>query len=151
MKKVIFILGLLLIPTIAFAQLAKTSTAVAALTPEDLPGLISLMANAFSSGNAMIGSGLLLTLAVAAFKMFGLNKLFHKKYNKWVAGGLAMVTSIAVGLMAQASLWVILSTGVGIGVTAIGGWELLLEPAIKLLKRKWPSVFKWLPGDADPS
>lgn len=152
MNKLMLGLGLLIYFTsIALAQTATSTVGLdpTSLTPGDLTGVIALMANAFSSGNYMVGSGLLLTVAIAVFKMLGMNKLFHKKHNKWVAGALAMATSVAVGLMAQASWWVIFSTGVGVGVTAIGGWELVLEPIMKWLKRKFPGFFKRLPGNVD--
>jgi len=129
----------LVLPAIVLAQTSTTSTAAIdpnTLTPESLPGVFEWMARAFKSGDWMTGSGLLLTLAIGAFRALGLNKLIPKKYNKWVAGGIAMLTSVAVGLVAHASWWTIVSTGIGTGLAAVGGWEVIVEPVVKWIKKK---------------
>lgn len=137
-----------MVPAIVLAQ-TVTSTVVDpnALKPEELTGVLALMAQAFSDGNWRLAFGLLLTVAVAGFKFLGINKLISKKHNKWVAGGLALATSIAVGLMSGIGWFPIVSTGVTVGVVAVGGWEIILEPFMKWLKGKWPKVFAWLPTE----
>lgn len=147
-KKILFVLLLLLVPALVLAQTATSTTVDPdTLKPEELTGVLALMAKAFSDGNWRLASGLLLTVAVAGFKFLGINKLIPKKHNKWVAGALALATSVAVGLMSGMGWFAIVSTGVTVGVVAVGGWEAILEPLMKWLKGKWPKVFGWLPTE----
>jgi hypothetical protein len=141
MKKMMILVALLLLPAVALAQVA-TSTAGAGLT-EDPGELLSLLSRAFADKDWMMVAGGLLMLVIAVGNLLGLRKLVPKKYTHWLAGGIAMASSVAVGLMAHASWWAIVSTGVGVGITAIGGWQLVLEPIVKWLRRK-------LGGDQPP-
>lgn len=146
MKK-LFVLFLLMIPALALAQTATSTVVDPTMVVEELSGVVALMTKAFSDGNWRLGFGLLLTLSIALFKLLGLNKLISKKNNKWVAGGLALVGSLAVGLMSGIGWVAIVSTAVSVGATAVGGWEIVLEPLMKWLKGKWPKVFGWLPTE----
>ncbi len=152
MRRFCFVFVLLLMPALLWAQTSTTSTVVdpSLVGPSEVSGVIALMAKAFSDGNWRTAFGLLLTVAVAGFKSLGINKIFAKKHNKWVAGGLALATSVAVGLMSSMGWLAIVTTGATVAVTSVGGWELILEPLMKGLKEKWPKRFSWLPTDAQP-
>ena len=136
MKKILMLaVALLFVPSMVLAQ-AVTATTTSTTALGDPGVIIGLMAKAFQSGDWMLAVGLLLTLVVAGFKLLGINKLVPKQHTKWLAGGLSLVTSVAVGLMAHATWWAIISTGLGAGVIAVGGWEVLLEPVVKFIKKK---------------
>jgi hypothetical protein len=132
-----FLMGLLLLfmPALVLAQ-TTTSTVAPPIDPSDTLGLVQALTAAFAGGDWMLGAGLLVTLLVGLFKLFGLNKLIPKKHTKWVAGVVAMLLSVAGGLMAHATWWAIITTGVGVGVIAVGGWETILEPIRNWLKKK---------------
>ncbi len=151
MRKLSFVFVLLFMPALLWAQTSTTSTVVdpSLVGATEISGVIALMAKAFSDGNWRLAAGFLLTLAVAGFKLLGLNKLIAKKNNKWVAGVLALATSVAVGLMSGVGWLAIASTGLGVGVTAVGGWDLILEPVMKWLKKKWPKRFGWFPTSVE--
>lgn len=108
---------------------ATTSSAAVSLgvdvAPEQLPGLISAMAGAFKSNDLVVGFGLLLMIVVAVARILGVTKLLDSAHDKWLAAGLAMLTSIGVGLQVRASAMTIISTALGTGLTAIGGWEVI--------------------------
>lgn len=138
MKTLTMVLMLLLVTTAALAQAATgTVTSTAALgDPGAMPDQLSWMVNAFKSGDWMTFSGVLLAVVVSGFKLVGLNKLIPKTANKWVAGGIATATSLSVGLVVHASWWVIISTAVGTFFTAVGGYQVVIEPVSKWIKKK---------------
>lgn len=137
MKKLLTVLLCMLVPALALAQTVTTSTTAAVSpNPEDTFSLIALMATAFKNGDWMLGAGLLLTACIGLARLFGLTKLVPKQHTKWLAGGIAMLTSVSVGLMAHASWWQIISTGIGTGVIAVGGWEVIFEPVRNFLRKK---------------
>lgn len=103
------------------ATIASTITSTKAAA-SDLDAL-RLMALAFKQGDWALGSGLLLTFVVASLRVVGLLHLIPKKYDKYVAAGIAVLTSIALGLQTGEDWWKIVTTGATIGLIAIGGWE----------------------------
>jgi len=124
--------GLLLLPAVALAvDTSSTSTTSLAIgSAGDAISLFRVMAAAFSGGAYAAGAGAAVALLVAVLryvKALDIVKL-PDAWDKWVALGLAMASSIAGGLWAGHGWWDILSTGVQAGVYAIGGWELLLKP-----------------------
>ena len=126
-----------------FAQTASTATTTATSTVVgaaggDVFGTLSLLSGAFSSGWDAATAGLLLSLVVAGARFFkGLDLIkVPDSWDKWIAVALSMLTSVSVGLVAGKDALEILSTGLQIGVYAIGGWEVLLKPLRnKLLKK----------------
>lgn len=87
--------------------------------------LLGPMADAFKGGQWGLAAGLLLTVLVALARWLRLTKLIPKKWDKWLAVGVAMVGSIATGLVAGQNWLAILSGGIAVGLTAIGGYETL--------------------------
>ena len=116
---------------IAFGQTATSSVA-----SQDIPAVIETMAQAFQGGAYGLGAGLLLSLLVAAADMLNLLKRVPKSAKKWVAMGVAMVTSIAVGLVSGLAWLDIVITAVSTGLTAIGGWEAILEPTRDAMRNR---------------
>lgn len=103
-----------------------TSTVAAIYDPnttQDIGGLLALAERAFQSGNWGLVFGLALTILVVAIRLTGLTKMIPKEYDKYVATGLAVLTSVAIGLQAGVVWWKIITSGVAIGFIAIGGWE----------------------------
>lgn len=135
MKKLWMIVALLFVPAVVLAQTA-TSTVAPPTLPEDPGTIIAMLTKAFGDKDWMMVAGLLLTAVIGLARLFGLQKLVPKKHTHWLAGGLALATSVALGLMAHASWWTIITTGVSVGVVAVGGWQLIFEPIRNFLKKK---------------
>ena len=117
---------------------ALTSTAALhpdQLMPDQLPSVLGWMVRAFQGGDWMVGAGLVLMLLVAMFRILGLSRLVDKRHTKYVAAMLALLTSASAGMLAHASWWSILSTALGVALSAIGGWEILAKPIIGFVQR----------------
>lgn len=135
MKRTLWILLLLLVPVIALAQ-TSTVTSTATLPLEDPGSLLPLIRDAFGDKNWTLAAGLVLSALLGLFKLLGLGKLVSKKNTKWLAGVLALVGAVSLGLIVSASWWAIVTTGVGAGVAAVGGWELIFQPIRDFVKKK---------------
>jgi hypothetical protein len=71
----------------------------------------------------MLLAGLLLTVVVVGLRMLKVMDAVPPKLVPWLTVGLSVLTSVATGLKTGASAGVIVSTGVLVGVAAVGGWE----------------------------
>lgn len=120
-------LALLALPLIAFAQ------EVAAL-PSDPGALLGWFAETHKAGHwsLLIGGALTLILRFAPIVKPLLDKL-PAEATKWVAMAIAMLGSIATGLMAGVPWYKVLVDGLQVGAAAIGGWELILKPLLTKL------------------
>ena len=136
MKKLLAILAILMVPAIALAQTATSSVVGVGsiLSADDGLRVLEMLANAFRSGDWALGSGLLLTLVVAVARMLGLSKRLNKAWVPWATAGMAIAASVGVGLQTDQDWWKIVSTGLLVGLTAIGGWE----TGGKLVKKVMP-------------
>jgi hypothetical protein len=112
----------LLVPAVALAQ---------ASLPSDPSALLTWFAETHAAGHwsLLIGGALTLFLRFAPLVKPLLDKL-PAETTKWVAMGVAMVGSIATGLMAGVPLYKVMITGAQVGAAAIGGWELILKPLL---------------------
>lgn len=121
------VLALLALPVIAFAQ-------AAASLPVDPASLLGWFAETHAAGHwsLLIGGAITLLLRFAPLLRPLLDKL-PAEATKWVAMGLAMLGSIATGLMAGVPWYKVLVDGAQVGVAAIGGWELILKPLLAKL------------------
>lgn len=121
--------------------LVATSTVAVspeAVSADQIPALIEMMAHAFNNGNWALASGLLLTLVVVGLRLFSVTKRVSKEWMPWLVSGLSLLTSVAVGLQTGQSWWQILSTGFTVALVAVGGWETIAKAAKRLmLKRGW--------------
>ena len=115
----------LLWPSVALA--ATTSTAVVnpdqINDPGQLLGLFGLLGKAFSSKQWLLLAAILLTAAVAGIRMFKVTDKLPSWLIPWATIGLALLTSVAVGLQTGQAWTAIVGTGLAVGVAAVGGWE----------------------------
>lgn len=125
-----FLIWLFLIaPATALAQTSTVSVPIDPnlITVGELPALIQLMVKTFQGGGYAIASGLLLALLVACARFFKLLDWIPDAYDKWVAMTIAVLTSVAVGLMSGQDLLTMILAAVNVGAIAIGGWEVILK------------------------
>lgn len=129
MKKILFVLLLLILPCVALADAGTSSTATVAVpvvspdAPSALFDAVSTLGKAFSDKNWTLLVAALLTLFIIGARWFELAKKVPAEYVPWVTLLLATGTSVALGLQTKQSLGTILTTGVLVGIAAIGGWE----------------------------
>lgn len=136
--------SVLLFPFLLLAQSTSTTSSVGAAIVDpftiDTPGeafwLIEMMFNAFKSGEWALGAAFVLTLLIAAFRFLDLGKKVPKAWVPWVTGAVAMATSSALGLYAGLGWWAILTTGLTVGLVAVGGWETIGKLLKKLTSKK---------------
>lgn len=127
LSRVLFALAFL-IPGIALAQ------AAAASLPTDVPGVIQWFHDTHANGSwsLIIGGVITLILRFAPVVKPLLDKL-PAETTKWVAAGLAMLGSIATGLMTGIPWYKVLFDGLQVAMAAVGGWELILKPMLTKL------------------
>ena len=116
-----------------------TSTVVvnpSTVSPDQIPAIIEMMAQAFSGGSWTLASGLFLTLVVVGLRLFSVTKRVSKEWVPWAVSGISLLTYTAVGLQTGQSWWQILTTGLTVALVAVGGWETLAKSA-KRLMTKW--------------
>ena len=111
----------------------KAETAVAeveAPSSEDVEGAaesVSLLVDALQSKQWGLALGILLSLLVAFANKFGLKDKVGSKAIPWVTSGLAVAGAIGASLMSGVAITEALSQGLVAGMTAIGGWEMVLK------------------------
>lgn len=129
------LLAVLLFPLAALAQ-------AAASLPTDPASLLGWFAEVHKGGqwSLLIGGALTLVLRFAPVLKPLLDKL-PAESTKWVAMALAMLGSVATGLMAGVPWYKVIVDGLQVGVAAIGGWELILKPLLSKLGAQ-PQVAK---------
>ncbi len=91
-------------------------------------GPLSLLFRAFSDGDYALFAGGVVTTVVAALRALGLTQIIDKAWLKWIAMGIAVVTGVALGIVAQTPWLKILSTSINVGWCAIAAWETVIEP-----------------------
>ena len=121
MRKLAFILFLVLLPVMAIAQTMTTTTSTIA-NPNELFGVAF---TSFKDGAWGAGIGAVLMLFVAVGRGMGFLNFIPKKAVPWTTMGMAMALSVGAGLVASAVWTDILQAGFNAGVVAIGGWETL--------------------------
>ena len=130
------VLALLVFPTAAAHAVGTSTTAVAtAVTSDEAFSLLGMMAKAFHSHSWMLLSSGALMLLVVCARRFNLMKKVPPAYVPWVTLGMASAVSIAVGLKAGMPLGSVLTTGLLVGMAAIGGWESFAKLARGLLSK----------------
>ena len=95
-------------------------------TPADLgfvASLVEAITQAYQGHSWTLLAGLVLTGIIAGLRAFDVGKKLPDKYVPWFAVGLAVLGSVAVGLQLGQGVVAILTTGLAVGVAAIGGWE----------------------------
>ncbi len=128
MKHLALILAVLLVPVVALAQ-------VVALQPASLPadpsGILAFFKQTHDSKEWGLLIGGIITLLVRLLTLLKplADKLPPEK-TKWLAMGLAMLGSIATGLLAGIPWYKVLVDGAQMGAAALGGWEFILKPLL---------------------
>ncbi len=128
MAKLLALIVLLFVPVVAFAQEAASQ---AATLPDDMTGVLAWFRATHTGGNWSLLIGGVITLLVRLLTL--LKPLADKlppEATKWVAMALAMLGSIATGLMAGVVWYKVLADGVQVGAAALGGWEFILKPLL---------------------
>lgn len=129
MKTILAIIALLGIPLIAFAQASSIP-----VFPSDATGVIAWFQATHAAGNWSLLIGGVITLFV---RMLTLLKPLADKLPaesaKYIAMALAVLGSVATGLLAGTAWYKVLLDGIEVGMTAIGGWELVLKPVLDKL------------------
>lgn len=120
--------------------IATSTVAVnpSAVSPDQIPAIIEMMAQAFNGGSWALASGLLLTLVVIGLRLFSITKRVSKEWLPWAVSGISLLTYTAIGLQTGQSWWQILTTGLTVALVAVGGWETVAKTAKRLLiKQGW--------------
>ncbi len=128
-KPIPLLVALLLLPVVAFAQASQPSS-----LPSDAAGIVAFFRDTHANGSWSLAIGGAITLLVRLLTL--LRPLADKlpaEAVEWVAMALAMLGSIATGLMSGIVWYKVLADGVQVGVAAIGGWELILKPLLAKL------------------
>lgn len=142
------------LPLVAMATSTTTSTVV--VTPESVDSVgglfdvLKLSIKAFQGGAWAVGAGLVLTMVVAALRMFNVIKRIPKEYVPWGVAGMAMLTSVGLGLQAGIAWDAILTTGLTVGLVSMGGWSTFGKLAKGLLKKVWPKAHDKIFGSETP-
>ncbi|APU88879.1 hypothetical protein Rctr197k_055 [Virus Rctr197k] len=129
MKKLFVALFCWLMPMSVWAASTSTTSTTAVVDPsavqsvDQLFGLVGLMANAFKTRQWLLVAALVLTAAIAGFRMLKLGQKLPGALVPWVTLGLALLTSAVIGIQTHRSWSAILATGLTVGVAAVGGWE----------------------------
>jgi len=92
---------------------------------------ISLLVKAVQDKDWSLALGFLMMLLVMLANKFGLKDKVGAKAIPWVAMGLAVASTLGVGLASGVALMDALVQGVLAGVVAIGGWELMFKHMLK--------------------
>lgn len=99
----------------------------------DMNAMIERLIQAAEAGNWTLLVGLAIMLLLAIAEKAKLLRWVPQGAMKWVAGGLALLGGIGTGLAADMGITTMLINSLGMAVSAIGGWELLLKPLLKKL------------------
>lgn len=102
--------------------------------PTQANALLTLLVAAFKKRSWMLVFGLLLTLFVAAIKMF--KPSINPDFVPWLTLAIATLGSVAVGLQAGKDAFAIVVTALGVGWAAIGGYETFGKMIQKVIAKK---------------
>lgn len=94
---------------------------------------IEAIEDAFNTGNWVLLTGLVLSALIWLARITGLTRRIPGQYDKWVAIAIAMLGSVAAGLVEGKPLLSIVASGIGVGVTAIGVYETTVKPIKKVV------------------
>lgn len=118
---------------VAFARVALAQDMPATL-PNDVGGIVAWFKQTHEAGEWSLVIGGAVTLLVRLLTL--LKPLADKlppEATKWLAMGLAMLGSIATGLMAKIAWYKVILDGLQVGAAALGGWEFILKPLLDKL------------------
>lgn len=130
-------------PMPALASTAVTQAPAADITPtiDDAPGIVAQLVKAIQEKNWTLFAAMLSLLIVLAANTlilrFGiLSDAVRKEVLPWLAAATGMLTSFAGILLAGGGWWTAISSGLLIGTSAIGLWELVGKRVKKWLAKR---------------
>lgn len=122
---------LVLFPLAALAQVVALDPVT---VPGDAAGVIALLKATHDSKEWGLLIGIVITVLVRVLTLLKpLAAKLPPEQTKWLAMGLAMLGSIATGLLAHVPWYKVLIDGLQSGTAALGGWEFLLKPLLAKL------------------
>jgi hypothetical protein len=130
MRSTIIALALMfLAPLVVLAQ-----SSAPVVVPDDLAGIIAFFKSTHDSkAYALLFGGLLTVLVRLLTLAKPLAAKLPPEATKYLAMGLAMLGSIATGLLSGVVWYTVIIDGVTVGVAALGGWEFILKPLLSKL------------------
>ncbi len=115
---------------IAFARVAFAQDVPASL-PTDPAGILGFFKQMHETKEWSLLIGGVITLLVRLLTLLKpLAEKLPPEATKWLAMALAMLGSIATGLMAKIPWYKVLLDGIQVGTAAMGGWEFILKPIL---------------------
>lgn len=130
--KTLLALAVLLLPLLAFAGPVVAIDPV--IVPDDPSGIVAFFKEMHDSKSWSLLIGGVITLLVRLLTLLKpLAEKLPPEHTKWLAMGLAMLGSIATGLLASVPWYKVIADGVQTGAAALGGWEFVLKPALSKL------------------
>ena len=91
----------------------------------------SMLVQALQNKQWGLALGMMLCLLVAFANKFGMKDKVGSKAVPWVTSGIAVAGAIGASLMSGVAITEALTQGVVAGMTAIGGWEMVLKHIFK--------------------
>ena len=104
---------------------------------EDPAGTVSEIIQAFQDGRWAVGAGLLVMFLVWILREY-IWKYIPKNIVPWLALSLAMVVTVAVGLVAGTVWWQALIDGLLTGSVAMAFWSMLFKHILPNKNKKTP-------------
>lgn len=131
MKKLLAIFALLLVPVAALAQVVALDPVT---VPDDPAGIIAFFKDTHAGKSWSLLIGGVITLLVRLLTLLKpLAAKLPPEQTKWLAMALAMLGSIATGLLAGVAWYKVIADGIQTGAAALGGWEFVLKPLLAKL------------------
>jgi hypothetical protein len=93
----------------------------------DLDDTVDQIVDAASSKDWILLAGLALTLLVHLANKIGLKNKVGATAVPWVTAGTGVLAAIGTGLVSGVPVATVIMDGLLVGVTAIGGWEMLFK------------------------
>jgi len=91
----------------------------------------SMLVQALQNKQWGLAIGMMLCLLVAFANKFGMKDKVGSKAVPWVTSGIAVAGAIGAALMSGVAVTEALTQGLVAGMTAIGGWEMVLKHIFK--------------------
>lgn len=134
---------------------SKDATEKVSAQPEmsDLPELAQMLTKAVLDKNYMVIAGVLLMLVVLIFRKFLLPKISEDQKLKVYIPIITLCLSLMAGvgtwfLNQKLNLIEVMVTSLGIGLSAVGSFEMMMKPILGLFKNKLESVVNKDSSDA---
>jgi len=90
---------------------------------DQLTQVVDTASRAYSSKDWALGAAAALMLAVLLVRQFKLTDKVPSAVVPWATAGLAMATSVSLGIQNGQSWVSIITTGLTVGLSAVGLWE----------------------------